>query len=147
MLQFVRRQPLARPDLHHRQIRRPAAAADHLSRALRQRRLPIPLRVATGVQSDGLHDPRVSRVDHAAAVGGVGNLPPPAADGHSQSADLPRRLRGSGRAGRVAQKQAALVVASPGGDALLPSTHRARLGPLPGPTHAAAHAVGGTADT
>ena len=45
MLQFVWRQPLARAHLRHLQIPRPDSAADHLPGPLRQRRLPVPLRL------------------------------------------------------------------------------------------------------
>ena len=55
------------------------------------------------------------------------------------------RLRGGRRAGRLAQNEAALVVASAGGAAVLPAADRARLGALPGPPAAAAHAAGAAA--
>ena len=147
VLQLVWRQHLARAHLHRVQVWRAAAPADHLSRPVWQRGLPVPLRLRAGARPDALHHARISRAGHAAAVGPVGDLPsaccPLAITSLLISAG---RLRGGRRAGRVAREQEAPVVASAGGAAVLPATDRARLGALQGPAAAASGAHRGPAD-
>ena len=52
----------------------------------------------------------------------------------------------AGAQAALPRNEAALVVASAGGDAVFPSADRARLGALPGPPVAATHTAGGAAN-
>ena len=147
MLQFLWRQPLAWADLHHFQasatwVRPPIIYRGLFGSAgfqfLYASQPAFNLMVCTTLG--------VSRAGDPAAVGDVGDLPSPAADGHHQPADLGRCVRGGRRTGRLAPDEAALVVASARGDAVLPPADRARLGALPGPLVAAAHTAGAAAN-
>ena len=75
IFQRLRRQRLARADLHGIQTRRGPARAHHLSRDFRQRGVPDAVCLASGGAAGDFQQPRISRAGDDAAAGVVLDLP------------------------------------------------------------------------